>query len=242
MGSKDIKKIAARIRALLAKTVENGCTEGEALAAAEKAAKIMAENDLTLDEIALREDGFEVKKAPAEDLVGQVLWKVANGVADLCQVRSWSDALGRNRTKVVFFGFATDVEVASYVLAIAERAMRDAVAGEDARNALFRASIRRRRVMTFADGMADRLCEKIREIAWVRRREAGKGIILAKEEMIDQELAARGYVERSRRDRYSQRGMGGYEDGRKAAEAIAFEAGVGTSAKASGVLSAPAKD
>ena len=39
-------KIAARIRALLAKTVENGCTEAEALSAAAKVAELLDRHDL----------------------------------------------------------------------------------------------------------------------------------------------------------------------------------------------------
>lgn len=42
-----------RIRSLLEKTVENGCTEAEAMLAAEKAADLMAEYELTLTDIEL---------------------------------------------------------------------------------------------------------------------------------------------------------------------------------------------
>ena len=51
MGDRDA--ILARIRALLAKTVANGCTEAEAVAAAELAAKLLAKHNLTLDEAEL---------------------------------------------------------------------------------------------------------------------------------------------------------------------------------------------
>lgn len=43
------EKIAAKIRALRAKTVENGCTEAEALSAAEMLAKLLAQYNMTLD-------------------------------------------------------------------------------------------------------------------------------------------------------------------------------------------------
>lgn len=42
--------ISRRIRALRAKTVENGCTEAEALAAAELLADLLAKYNMTLDE------------------------------------------------------------------------------------------------------------------------------------------------------------------------------------------------
>ena len=37
----------AKVRALLAKTVENGCTEAEAMAALELARRLMAEHEIT---------------------------------------------------------------------------------------------------------------------------------------------------------------------------------------------------
>jgi hypothetical protein len=40
-----------KIKSLLAKTVENGCTEGEAITAAEHAAKLMEQYDLTFDDV-----------------------------------------------------------------------------------------------------------------------------------------------------------------------------------------------
>jgi hypothetical protein len=40
-------KIAAKLRALLAMTVENGCTGAEAMIAAQKAAELMQQHDLT---------------------------------------------------------------------------------------------------------------------------------------------------------------------------------------------------
>lgn len=47
----DLEKIKARIRALLAKTVANGCTDGEALAAAEMAARMLREHGLTAEQL-----------------------------------------------------------------------------------------------------------------------------------------------------------------------------------------------
>ena len=42
----DIDRLKARIQALRAKTVENGCTEQEALAAAAKVADLLDQHDL----------------------------------------------------------------------------------------------------------------------------------------------------------------------------------------------------
>ena len=52
------ERIAARIRALRAKTVENGCTEAEAMAAAKKLAQLLADYNMTMDEADLRASPF----------------------------------------------------------------------------------------------------------------------------------------------------------------------------------------
>ena len=56
-GDKDA--IAHKIRSLLAKTVENGATEAEAMLAAEKARKIMDEHRLTQTDIEIEAEEIE---------------------------------------------------------------------------------------------------------------------------------------------------------------------------------------
>lgn len=64
------ERIAAIIRALLEKTVANGCTEDEAIAAAAKAAEMLAKHNLTVDEVELRANPFARERQSFEDVVG----------------------------------------------------------------------------------------------------------------------------------------------------------------------------
>ena len=52
-------RLKARIAALLAKTVENGCTEGEALSAAAKVAELLDRHALSLSDVEIRESPCE---------------------------------------------------------------------------------------------------------------------------------------------------------------------------------------
>ena len=83
------EKIAARIRALLAKTVENGCTEAEALAAAQLAAKLLQQYELTLDEVQLRATPFGRHQAQHVDLIGERLARVGAAIAYLVGSTCW---------------------------------------------------------------------------------------------------------------------------------------------------------
>ena len=50
-----LDKLKTRIQALRAKTIDNGCTEDEALAAAAKVAELLDRHDLSLTDIEIRE-------------------------------------------------------------------------------------------------------------------------------------------------------------------------------------------
>ena len=55
----ELDKLRARIQALRAKTIDNGCTEDEALSAAAKVAELLDRHDLSLSDIELREERCE---------------------------------------------------------------------------------------------------------------------------------------------------------------------------------------
>ncbi len=232
----ELDKVAARIRALLDKTVANGCTEGEAISAALKAAEMLSRHDLTMAEVKARGDGFKESVHPHRDMLDQHLWKVADAIAELCQVRTWSIGTGRNSEGLNFFGMAGDVEIATYLLGIVERSMRDSRDAFDRSQALFRKSVRRARVEDFVDAMSSRLRERIFEIAWTRRREAPDGVAEAKLRIIDDEREANGVTLRDIRSA-APRDLGkGYAEGRAAADGVALNAAVSGDGRPSGII------
>ncbi|MGX1101425.1 DUF7168 domain-containing protein [Amorphus sp. MBR-141] len=163
----DKAKISARIRALLAKTTENGCTEDEAIAAAAKAADMLERYNLTLDEVQVRESSFRRHRETYNDAVGERLWKVASAIADLTGCRYWKSARGANLDTIDFFGFDHEVEVAKYLLEICRNAMLRSQRQLNQRYALLRERARRRKVGPFLDGMVDRLSvSRASAIAW----------------------------------------------------------------------------
>ncbi len=80
MSATDLDKLTARIQALRAKTIDNGCTEDEALAAAAKVAELLDRYDLSLSDVELRAEpcqqlAFETgrkKRIPLDGCVGAV--------------------------------------------------------------------------------------------------------------------------------------------------------------------------
>lgn len=187
--SNDREKLAARIRALRAKTVENGCTEGEAMAAAEKLAQLLADHNMTLDEADLRASPFERHDHTGTGAVGLKLWKVATAIAELTNTRTWRGgeaAAGCN----TFLGLAHEVDVAAYLLAICERAMRTEVQGVMTRLRHLSQVQKIAKVVPFIDGMADRLARRIRNM--IPPLPAGTGLIVLRAALIDAEMSRRG--------------------------------------------------
>jgi Protein of unknown function (DUF2786). len=229
------RKLAERIAALRNMTVENGCTEEEALSAASKAAELMDLYDMSLSEMEMRRSRFTRSERPASDDVGQRLWRVASAVSSLTGTRSWSSG-SPPRERIHFFGRDSDVEVAGYVFEIAERAIRTAVAAYDKQLAFYRPERRRPKRIAFIDGMVVSLARRIEEISWARRRQAsdGTGLVPTKHGLVDAEMERQGikivYGGGERVRRYDK----AFDLGKSEAEKVRLDAGLGTSAGVSG--------
>jgi hypothetical protein len=52
----ELEKVKARIRALAARTVDRGCTEAEAIAAAQKVGELLEVYGLSMSEVELRQE------------------------------------------------------------------------------------------------------------------------------------------------------------------------------------------
>ena len=111
----DIDRLKARIQALRAKTVQNGCTEQEALAAAAKVADLLDQHDLSLTDVEIREEPCE--RAVVETYRKQrvPLDGCVNAIAAFCDCRVWREKNSQGENRYVFFGLSPDVAVAHYI-------------------------------------------------------------------------------------------------------------------------------
>jgi hypothetical protein len=221
------KKISAKIRALLAKTVENGCTEEEAVAAAAKAAELLDLYDLDLDEVEMRESPFEHAYETYDDPVAERLWKPAHGIAAMTGTRWWTSKPGVFPVRIDFFGFAHEVEIAKYLMAICVRAMRDAHARKAKELAILAKDFRRRRMAAFLDGMADSLRKRIE--AMRPPKPTGTGLVVLRNALIDEALKDLGTKLKGGKGRPSRDFEPEYEKGVLAGERVSLSAGVGAS-------------
>ena len=219
----DKKKISERIRALRAKTVANGCTEEEAAAAAAMVAKLLARYNMTLDETELKENAFAQARQPLEDILGRSIHKIANAIAYMMDIRYWKTNPGE-APAITFFGFSHEVEIATYLLDICRNAMKNSAEKIEHENRLLRESVKRRRVISFLDGMADRLAKRIRALK--PQDPPGTGLIVLRGALIDAELERLGHQFKKIKGRSSWNLDDNYERGRNAADKVALNKGI----------------
>lgn len=218
------EKIAARIRAIAAKTVENGCTEDEAVAAARKLAEMLATYNMTLDEAMLRQQPFATHEEHHEDAVGARIWKPADAISFLTGARYWTSPTGVYPISVTFFGFDHEVDVAKYLLAICVRAMEDGRRRRERDFGLLKPIRRRQRVGAYLDGMADTLRRRIKELK--PATPTGTGLIVVRDALIDQAMADREIKLQDARARGSRDFDPFYTEGAVAAEGVRLDRGL----------------
>jgi hypothetical protein len=104
-----------KIRALLSKTTENGCTEQEAMAALEKARAMMDAYEVTEADLQLtKAEAAVLRSEPAGSRdPHNIKWYLCSGVADFCDCKAWRS---RKTGGLVFCGMLSDAQFATWLL------------------------------------------------------------------------------------------------------------------------------
>lgn len=194
MSSLDaLDKLRTRIQGLRAKTIDNGCTEGEALAAAAKVAELLDRYDLSLSDVEIREAPCErreyethrKKRIPLDDCIG--------AIADFCDCRVWREKNAAGEARYVFFGLRSDIEVAHYLTEVIDTAVRSELGRykTTAEYQRFRHQDRHVANASFALGMVASIADKL--VAMKAGRDevndgTGRGLVVLKAAVVDTEL------------------------------------------------------
>lgn len=186
-------KLRARVQALRAKTIDNGCTEGEALAAAAKVAELLDRYELTLTDIEIRETQCEErvyetrlrKRIPIDECIG--------AIAAFCDCRVWREKNAAGEARYVFFGLPADVEVAHYLTELIDGAVRAELGSYkvSADYRRFRHQERHLANASFALGMCASIADRLVAMKAERDgviRSSGRGLVVLKAAVVDSEL------------------------------------------------------
>jgi hypothetical protein len=189
-GSGNRSAAVGRIRALLSKTVENGCTEQEAMAAAEKAGHLMDKYGIESSETELRDETCTQGVHGGNRARKHESYWCGVAVAAYCDCRIWH-RIGTGMT--VFFGFPQDVEVATYLMRVIEASMNSSYAVF--KDTQFYNTKRNRN--EFMLGFSGRVNARLREMRKARHPETlvtttGTNLMVIKNAVVDEQFKATG--------------------------------------------------
>jgi hypothetical protein len=159
--------LLGKIRALLSKTTENGCTEAEALAALDKARAMMDAYEVTEADLELTREQAAVMRGEGDARdPHKIKWQMASAVAAFCECRVW-----RNRAGLVFCGLPADAQFAEWLLG----SLAEFVRAELARHLMGSLAPRGERrfvINGFILGCAGRISQRLTDLT--RQSKAGR--------------------------------------------------------------------
>ena len=229
----DLDKVLARIRALRLKTVDRGCTEEEAVAAAGKVASLLERYGLSLGEVRLKTqnaEGFGVdtgrrRFGPIDNCLSVV--------GRFCDCRVWTEQDDAGQIRYIFFGLPADTEGARYLYELIERAFETET--KQFKRGLLYASHhkgeRRSATHSFQTGLAHGIGQKLDRLREERETRmeaaAGRDLVVVKDEVIDEDLAKLGlhFETRSTKRRRSVL-KDAFEAGHEAGERFTYRPGL----------------
>jgi hypothetical protein len=186
-------KLKGRIQGLRAKTIDNGCTEGEAMAAAAKVAELLDRYDLSLTDVELRDAPCErreyethrKKRIPLDDCIG--------AIADFCDCRVWREKNPAGEARYVFFGLSSDIEVAHYLTKLIDTAVRSELGRYKTTPDYqrFRHQERHMANASFALGMVASIADKLMAMKAARdgvNLRTGRDLVVLKAAVVDSEI------------------------------------------------------
>lgn len=192
----DLTRVIERIQALRAKTVEQGCTEQEALAAANKMAELLDRYGLSLSEIELRRQPCQGIGIDTERRRHGPLDRCVPAIATFCDCKVWTEKTATGTIRYVFFGLPADVEAAHYLYDLVTFAFDTETASfkSGAIYAEMAGGHRRTAVNSFQIGLSRGLSAKLDALKAERaaQKSTGRDLVPLKTSIIDEELAKLG--------------------------------------------------
>ncbi len=167
-----LTKVIERIRALRAKTPDQGCTESEALAAAAKVAELLDRYGLTLSGIEIEQQSCEGIGIDSTRKRAGPLDECLHSIATFCDCMAWQEKTGAGYLRTIFFGLPADVEAAHFLHGRVAGAIDTEVAAFKAGKTYAETAPgdRRRATHSFQLGLAEGIQHKLKTLKKERAR------------------------------------------------------------------------
>ena len=190
----ELVRVKTRIRALAEKTTSNGCTEAEALSAAEMVGRLLERYALTMEQVDLRDAPCIQLEVHAGGQRRRPVDGCVVAIARFCDCKVWLTR-GEFGVTYVFFGLETDAMLGRYLFDVVAMALRTELTGFKARNPRLRDVGLRRAGESFQHGMVARIAARLiaghaeREASIATQRATGTELMLIKHSIVEQAFA-----------------------------------------------------
>ena len=200
----ELSRVKARIKALTEKTIANGCTEAEAMAAAEMVGRLLERYALSMDAIEIRTARCVQVAVPLGGRRRRPIDGCVPAIARFCDCKVWlayaaplnpmqqEAAAAASGKCYVFFGFETDTALATYLFAVIGRAARTETATFRKLNTRLQGVRLRRASASFQHGMVARVSDRLdamhrdRDATVRAQRSTGTDLIVAKNRVVEE--------------------------------------------------------
>ncbi|MEA2757365.1 MAG: hypothetical protein QOJ54_3654 [Aliidongia sp.] len=232
-GNVDLDKVLGRIKALREKTVDQGCTEQEALAAAEKIAELLDRYGLSLSEVELKSQSCEGTGIETGRKRYGPIDTCIPVVGGFCDCRVWSEKSGDGEIRYIFFGLPADVAGARYLYDLVERAFETETQRFKA-SPLYEehhSSERRSATNSFQTGLAHGISGKLRALRAEResamKTSTGRDLVPLKASLVEDELSKLGMTFKRRSSQTGKRVLReAYSAGQEAGDKFEYQPGI----------------
>jgi hypothetical protein len=197
----ELARVKARIKALAEKTITNGCTEAEALSAAEMVGRLLERYALSMDEIEIRSSRCVQREVPLGGKRRRPIDGCVPSIARFCDCKVWlahatdgqdlPDGEVPRGKRYIFFGFETDADLATYLFSVIDRAVTTETDNFKRSHPRLRALRLRQGAASFQHGLVARVAARLdamheeREASVKAQRSTGTALILAKHQVVD---------------------------------------------------------
>ena len=225
----DLDKLKNRLQGLRAKTIANGCTEEEALAAAAKVAELLDRHDLSLSDLEIRQELCEQSAIETNRKQRQPISACIPAIAEYCDCKVWLEKDAERRIRYVFFGLRPSVEMAHYVHDVIASAMQTAWEGYAGSQRFIRYANDERGSFLFgmAVSIADKLTTMKAERDEANRASSGRDLVVIRHAIVESEFTKLDLNLRRARASGKKVAAGAFEAGQAAGQSLALHPGIG---------------
>lgn len=194
-----MEDIKAKILALMSKTLENGCTEAEAMLASKKVQEMLNKYQLSLSDIKIKESKCITGEYDTQLRAAAPTQHCLYGIGKFTDTKVWMHThnkliSGHDRIFYKFFGLEHDVLIAEYITKLCDWAI--IYDGEDFKSSetysLTPKNKRAKVLLDFRIAMAQRIGQKLLDMKAAQDRQNasdGRSLVVVKGAVVTEEFA-----------------------------------------------------